>query len=177
MKLDDVQKFILDLSKDGRITPTQIIEAAKKQPKNDQVYLRYWGLSDSDEAYHARLDRARSDLHKFKVVVTTETHRLACPVYVRDPAKEKQGYTSVRSLALRHEESIESYQHELRRLVSWIERVEALGIDLGIAKMITSLPEDFAEMIATLSRYQQMLSDTPKPSAKQRLRTEQRALT
>jgi len=167
MKLDEVGKFISGLSKDGDITPDRVLEAARTLPKGDLIHERYWGLTDTEEARRSRLDRARNDIQRFKVIVTIENIRIACPIYVRNPDKDEdqQGYTSVHNLALNHERAVENMVSELSRLQTWISRVRGITVAGGTAKVAPELPVELGDMVNTLQRLIDTLNAAPMPRA------------
>jgi len=120
-------------SKEGKVTPQELVDAARN--KNHPLHNDFeW--DDKKAAQKHRLDTARAIIASVRVVITTETRKINCPGYARDPeaAPNEQGYVSIVRLRDNREMAEEALLAEVGRVQSILERAEEFAHALELER-------------------------------------------
>lgn len=132
----------------GRLTPAAVVADAR-DPKS--VLHRnagfQWDLRKA--AYRQWIEHARTLIADAVVVVrdrndlTFESH-----AFVRNAtlSPREQGYVSVLALRKDKREARLAMNYELKRLISYVERVEGIAKTLGLSSMVRAVLEDLLRL-------------------------------
>lgn len=116
----------------GRITPEQVIAAARANPSG-ALYAQFeWNVRKAAQAYW--MDQARSLIRRVRVMVTVEDKQFSISAYVRDPAAEPtvQGYVGVNVLKHSQSEAQLAILHEFSMAESYLQRAKNLAAVLNL---------------------------------------------
>lgn len=123
----------------GAITPNAVVDDAKR--KNSPLHpLFEWDVKKA--AAQQWIETAREVIASVTLIVTTETHTIRAPNYVRDPSATGQGYRSVVSLKSEPERAREAVIAALDVAAGHIRRAYDLADSLGVEKQIDQLLEE-----------------------------------
>lgn len=128
---DIVRDHLKSLERDGRLTPAEVVEDARKKSSPLHDHFEW----DVKEAAQARwLDTARRLIRTVQVEYQINRIRIEAPVYIRDPERmtREQGYVAVERIRNERDLAEEAFRDEVRRLVSILSRCQRLAIALGI---------------------------------------------
>jgi hypothetical protein len=144
MKFTDEEKqAIISLeSKQGKLTPQQVLEAARDE---ESPLHRFFEWDDSTAAEAYRVEQARDLIKKVKVIIQYEETEIKLPRYMRDIEMEsdEQGYINVGKI--RQKSVGDTLVNELGGAAALLKRAYAFSI----AKT-EQLPAGVSEEIETL---------------------------
>lgn len=156
------QQVLAELEKDGRITAKRLVDAArdKKHPLHKDFI---W--DDKRAAEKHRLDRAREIIQSVRVVVTTETQRISCVGYVRDPSVDPrlQGMISTARLQTESEMAYAVLQQEANRIQSMVERARQFAVVVNLEDELEDILRSIARLRSSASPM--MASPEVQPAA------------
>jgi hypothetical protein len=122
----------------GGITPDAVVSDAKQQD-SPLHSLFEWNVQKAAAKYW--IETAREVIASVTLIVTTTTHTLRAPNYVRDPSATGQGYRSVVALKSEPERAREVVIATLDVAAGHIRRAFDLAETLGVEKDIDQLLE------------------------------------
>jgi hypothetical protein len=124
--------------KHGRITPTRLVEDAKRKSSPLHRLFR-WDLRQAAEAHW--IQRAREIIGCVVYKVTHDTQTLQAVCYVRDPSKagNEGGYRRVDAVSSDPEAARESLIYTLETAAGHVRRALDLAGPLGLAREIDAL--------------------------------------
>lgn len=134
----------------GRITPDQLIEAARN--KNSPLYGEFeWDLKKA-AMEHWRNTARRLIRSVITVEVTTEKIEYRVPMFVRDPgAAPKQGYIHVRVLKTDRELARDALVAEFTRVKTMLSRAKSLALAMEFQDEIEQLESNVNTLIANIA--------------------------
>lgn len=122
----------------GTLTPADVVADAKQKtsPLHD-----HFTWDDKEAAHQHRLNQARELIRSVRVEVTTSTHRLATPFYIRDPRLDPRepGYTTVYEARSDKSVAIDALREELARAVALLERTLTIAEALEMEEAVQDL--------------------------------------
>ena len=134
----------------GNLTPEAVVNEARDEASLLHPYFE-WDDIVAGEAF--RLNQARTLIRSFYISYQTETERIECHAYVRDPEMDKnvQGYRHVKYIRADEEAKLQTIESELLRVVSILGRAKeislTLGLDLGLDHYIQEIGKLSIEII------------------------------
>lgn len=121
----------------GRLTPEGVIDAAAHL---DSPLHSYFTWDDREAAHEHRLNQARKLLASIRFEVTTSEHTFSAPVFIRDPAAERQqGYVTVARLRTEEDLAREAVVNEFMRASSALTRAKAVAAVLDLSDEVEGL--------------------------------------
>lgn len=123
---EEIQKAIVGLEREGKLTPEAVVKAAKSMasPLHD-----CFEWDDSEAASRYRLWQARELIASIRIEIVVEEKELSVVRYVRDPeclSDSRQGYISLPALRNNPEDSRKALLYELARAEAYVTRAESL---------------------------------------------------
>lgn len=140
---------IAELEKRGRLTATQVVNAARDPASPLHEYFE-WDNTAAADAW--RIEQARRLIRSVRVVVTYESQTLATPRYVRDTARDddEQGYVTMLQLEREPKNAAALLRYEFKRAASIVERslniAEALGVKSDAQKVLDGIKRALAKI-------------------------------
>jgi hypothetical protein len=131
--------------KHGTITPDIVIEDAKN-PKSPLHGSFEWDLEKA--AMEAWRETARRIIRSVTIVITTESHRVAVPRYVRTPdaVANVQSYSDTAVLKTDHERAIDAMMGEIERLETIVDRVRKISMALDLENEVNIISKNIASI-------------------------------
>lgn len=128
---------------DDQFSAEQVLDWARSHPASAMhAHFDERGAFDPDKAqfFHG-LTVARELIRSVKVLITTTSYSVRCPVYVRDPEKpaDQQGYTSISRLRTDEDNAREAAVNEFVRAAAALARAKAIADALGLGAEIDEL--------------------------------------
>ena len=122
----------------GRLTPKAVVDDArnKKSPLHGHFE---WNDGTAAEKYREVQARRLISSVRFEIIVE-EVPRVV-PYYVEDPRKNhgEQGYVEAESIASSEDLARDALAKEVQRVLSALERAEAVAIGLGLQGEVSEL--------------------------------------
>lgn len=134
-----VRRALQALERSGKLTPEQVVDAARDEASPLHVYFE-WRDDKAADAY--RIEQARSLIRSVTVrVETTDDRLISTPVYVRDPARreDEQGYVALASIKDDPASARAALMFELTRIEGLFERAENIATVCGLADQVQRL--------------------------------------
>jgi hypothetical protein len=134
----------------GRLTPDAIVADAQDE---DSPLHECFEWDDSEAAHKFRLTQARGLLERMELAVTSKSHILLSPYYVRDPAAgaREQGYVRTVSVKGDREKALAVVLNELARAEGYMNRVERLATVLGVKGAVNDIRQRMMKLKAELA--------------------------
>jgi hypothetical protein len=137
MARDAVHRALARLEKQGRLTPQEVVDAARN-PKSPLHSYFTWNVREA--AAMQWLEQARELIRSVKMEVVTTEFRVRFPKYVHDPASDpNQGYVSIAKLRTERDLARELVQREFTNAGAALARAKHLATALGLADQISEL--------------------------------------
>jgi len=152
VRREEIKLALKALENKGKLNPKDVFEAAK-DPSNVLHQEFDW---DKDRAAQQHwLDTARSLIRSYVVEVksTITNTVLEAPMYVRNPGlpAHQEGYVTVSEVKNSTDGPLDLYRIELSRVVSFIDRLEALSVTGGFS-------EHFAEIAGAAKKIRSVMA-------------------
>lgn len=153
MDLDDVDRRLQALQRDGRLAVDDVIEDGRDPTSPLHPHFT-WDIAEA--AQERWRDQARALIRRVKLEVTVRHVALSVPRFVRDPA-EKHVYRSILAVRREDETSRRVIIDEMNRVVQAAKRARAIATVLGSADDVTEIIQ-LAETVIRKAR----LGDQPE---------------
>jgi hypothetical protein len=144
-----VKRAIEALERSGRVTPDEVVEAAKS--KSSPLHSCFdW--DDSVAGHKWRLEQARTLIRTVKVQITiTQERMVTVPGYIRDPGQgERQGYISVPQIKNDPESAQKALDNELRQIEGLLTRAENIAEACGFKKHVHGIKDRVSALRKTI---------------------------
>ena len=141
----EVRKALAGLEVKGRLTPMEVVDAARDR---GSVLHSYFTWDDAAAAQEHRIEQARQLIRGIQVVVMHDSKQIATVHYVRDPRADPaaQGYVSVSQLQREPENAQAMLVTELARVDACLQRAESLAKAFGIQRQVRTVRKRVATM-------------------------------
>jgi hypothetical protein len=151
IKKEVVRQTLEALAKDGTLTPTEVLDAARNP---DSLIHECFEWDDEKAADSHRLSQARALIRSVDLVIIEETRILSTVAYVRDPDAEakEQGYAATVALRDDEDRARRVLLNEADRAAAYLERVRSLACAFGLEDEMGAIQERFVafrESVAT----------------------------
>ena len=156
MDLDDVDRRLQALQREGRLAVDDVIEDGRDPSSPLHAHFT-WDIAEA--AQERWRDQARALIRRVKLEVTVRQVAISVPRFVRDPA-EKHVYRPLLSVRCEEETSRRVIIDEMNRVVQAARRARAIATVLGSDDDVTEIIR-LAETVIRKAR----LGDQPGGSA------------
>jgi hypothetical protein len=158
MDLDDVDRRLVVLQREGRLAVDDVIEDGR-DPTSPLHGHFTWDIAEA--AQERWRDQARALIRRVKIEVTVRQIAVTVPRFVRDPA-EKHVYRSILTVRREEDTSRRVIIDEMNRVVQAARRARAIATVLGTDDDVTEIIR-LAEEVIRKAR----LDDLPHPPGPQ----------